>query len=221
MEPRLRRSVLLVLAAAGAGLVLVGLAAAVGWARDIPLEDVAGDPNEVFDADLAIGLLTRVSVLVWAAAAGIAIAAGLLGRRWSAPEAAVLLAFGGVAAVLVTDEALLFHEAAGRAGIPRGLVLGVYGAAVLLLLWRLRVPLRSTPWIVLIAACGWLALSAGIDVLLDNFLTSSALNFTEDGLKMLGILTWSLYLVLVARALALSLPNRIASGHETGPGLRE
>jgi hypothetical protein len=206
------------LAAAAVGVVVLGGAAALAWARSIPLEDVVADPTTVAGTDLAVGVLARVGVLVWTAAAAIAVAAGLLGRRWSAPEAPVLLAFGGAAAILAADDALLIHEAAGKAGVPRGSVQAVYGAAVLLLLWRFRVPLlTATPWILLIAACGWLALSAITDVLLDHWVVSSALNFAEDGLKFLGILTWSLYLVLVSRALALSLPTRLASGHGSPP----
>src|SRR5688572_12443898 len=138
-----RQSVRLSLAAAAAGIVVLAGAVALAWAGGIPLEDVAADPTSVAGTDLAVGALTRVEVLVWIAAAGIAVAAGWWGRRSSAPEAPVLLAFGGAAAVLAADDALLIHEAAAKAGLPRGSLQAVYGAAVLYLLWRFRVPLVS------------------------------------------------------------------------------
>jgi hypothetical protein len=208
------RQVRLSLAAAAAGILVLAGAVALAWARGISLEEVAADPGVGGGEELTVGTLTRVEVLVWTAAAAIAVAAGLLGRRLAAPEAPVLLAFGGAAAVLVADDALLIHEVAADAGLPRGSLQAVYGAAVLYLLWRFRVPLLSaTPWILLIVACGWLASSAITDALLDNLAEGDpssevrAVNFAEDGLKVIGILTWSLYLVLVSRSLALSLPH--------------
>lgn len=215
-----RQSVRLSFAAAAAGIVVLAGAVALAWAGGIPLEDVAADPTSVAGTDLAVGALTRVEVLVWIAAAGIAVAAGWWGRRSSAPEAPVLLAFGGAAAVLTADDALLIHEAAAKAGLPRGSLQAVYGAAVLYLLWRFRVPLSATPWILLIVACGWLASSAIIDALLDNWNGERlALNLTEDALKLFGILTWSLFLVIVARALALSLTRPLSNGqaHRSPP----
>jgi hypothetical protein len=208
MGSRFREAVRFSVATAAAGLFMLAAATALAWATDIPLEDLGADPNVVAGESFSVGVLTRVEVLVWSVAVGIALAAGLLGRRWSAPQAPVLLAFGGVAAVLVADDALLIHEAATKAGVPRGSFQAIYGAAVLLLLWRFRVPLFSvTPWILLIVACGWLGLSAIVDAVVDYFVESSALHVVEDGLKLFGILTWSLYLVLTSRDLGLSLPR--------------
>jgi hypothetical protein len=202
------RQATLAAAVVAVGIALLTVAGALAWARDIPLEDLASDPTDVTGLGFAVGALTRLEVLVWSAAAGIAIAAGLLGRRWSLPEASVPLAFGILAGILVADDALLFHEAAAEeAGIPKGSFQTLYGAVALVLLWRLRAPLLSrTPWMLLVVACGWLALSGISDVVLDNTSVDSAeLNFAEDGMKLLGILTWSLYLLLVSRDLVLSL----------------
>jgi hypothetical protein len=190
------------------GLLTLGAAAALARVTDVPLDDLGADPNVVAGESLSVGVLLRAEVLVWSAAIGVALAAGLLGRQWSAPQTPVLLAFGAVAAVLVADDALLIHEAAQKAGVPRGTFQAIYGAVVLLLLWRLRVQIFSmTPWILLIGACGWLGLSAIVDASGDYLVEGATLHFVEDGLKWLGVLSWSLYLVLVSRDLAQSLPD--------------
>lgn len=173
------------LATLGVLLLMGAVVAAAAVSDRIPDTGyLTRDPTSVGRIPWWAGSISRLTNLCWAAAATLAVLAGLLDRgRLRRP----LVLLGVFIAVLALDDTLLLHDAVlpGR-GIPERLVTAAYGVAGLALavLW---LPLRRTAVGMAFYLGGLLlAVSLGIDVVWGD------LYVREDTPKLLGVLVWGL-----------------------------
>lgn len=175
----------IVLATVGVLLLMGAVVAAAAVSDRIPDTGyLTRDPTSVGRIPWWAGSVSRLTNLVWAAAATIAVLAGLQTRtRLRRP----LVLLGLFIGVLTLDDTLLLHDAVlpGR-GIPEPLIMLAYALAGLALavLW---LPLRRTAVGIAFYLGGLLlALSLGIDVVWGD------LYVREDTPKLLGALVWGL-----------------------------
>jgi hypothetical protein len=153
-------------------------------------------------------------VLVWWAASSMCFFAAIAVRR-AGHDAALqefLLWSGTITAVLTLDDLFQFHEdlAVRYLRIDDKLVVLTYGVAVLAYLVRFRRIILKSEYPLLLAGLALFGGSNVVDVALQDRWISDWRIFVEDGLKLLGIVSWSAYLIRTALQLVV----------ETRPGAR-
>ena len=162
------------------------------------------DPAVTMDEQILLGAVSHLGVLIWAAAAAVSL------FTWTAlrtsPQRPVLASFllwaGVLSAILGLDDLFLIHDrvAPVYAGISESVIYAAYGSATALLLVHFRDALRQTELLLLLAAMS----AFGLSVLADLLATALSLPgapeeyLVEDGLKLLGVTLWALYLVRTA-----------------------
>lgn len=175
------------------------LAGAIGWPGVLAVLVFAGadvstllrDPSSVSEAPASTGMFSLVGILVWGIGAGSCLlAAAVCARGFDRGEARFLLATGFVAVGAGVDDALLLHEEVfpNVVGIPEGVVLAVYGVAVVL--WAAAYRRSFSPGVSVLLALAALsfALSFSVDLLIDFVLL-------EDAAKYLGLTTFVAFCV--------------------------
>ena len=186
--------------------IVAGLAAlvAVYFVADIPLRIFFIDPVAEFNAPMYVGLLSNLGVLLWGAAAAVCLFAGWICFQSShnRENAWFLASAGLISAILMLDDLYLLHEEVfeERLFMPQKLTFAIYGFMVLALLIRFRNLILDTDFLLLVLAFGFFALSIAIDVFVEEeeftvFGGIPGRHIIEDGLKLLGIATWSVYFV--------------------------
>ena len=182
----------------GLTLGALAIAALVSVYRNVPIAFVLRDPLATLQAHPLTGVLSNVGVLVWCAGAAICFLTHTLLREQEGKEEmqAFLLWSGLITSMLLLDDFFQFHDGL----IPMYLGKGedpVYLGYALITAWYLvrfrRVILAST-WGVLFTALTFFALSLAVDALQDSWSSPWRILF-EDGFKLLGIVSWSSYLI--------------------------
>lgn len=187
------------------GLTIAGLAGlvVVHLISDIPLRVFFTDPVTEFSAPMYVGLVSNFGVVLWASAASVCLfGAWLLRNRPDAQEPAMFLASAGLlSTVLLFDDLYLLHEeiVPERLHIPQPLVLAGYALLVAWFLVRFRRLIEQTDFALLVLAGVWFAGSVLVDVLVTPeeffiFGDFAGRDLIEDGLKLLGIVSWTVYL---------------------------
>jgi hypothetical protein len=193
----------------GPALVVLGFTILVSASADVPVAVFLRDPADTLHAHPLTGLLSHVGVLVWWAAASVCLFCGaVLWRARADQRLRSFLAWSGViTAVLATDDLFLVHDALAPLylGLDDKAFLFAYGAAVAWYLVRFRTIILDSEYTLLLLALLFFGSSILVDMVLQDRWASPWRIAVEDGLKLLGIVGWSGYLILAAaRALAAS-----------------
>ena len=151
------------------------------------------------------GAISTLGVMLWTMCAGICLfAAGLLWITALSPSLARFALYAGLlSGWLALDDVFLIHENVLPAfGIPQNAVLAAYallGLAYTAMVLRAR-PLGQN--LIYLVAGGFFVVSLGIDVVVHSPATYAIV--LEDGAKLFGIWTWTLFHVAtIGRALLL------------------
>ena len=167
--------------------------------RTVPVDLLLRDPGNSLQYPFYVGFLSHLGALAWCAGATVCLFTAQLvdGRR------AALLRYAGVlTTLLLVDDFFLLHEEVlpllfGTNTVSRisqvVYVLGIVG--LLVIFWRL---LLATPLLLLALALGCL----GASVLLDVTDLAVRNYVLEDGLKFVGIVSWTSYLLSACGRLA-------------------
>lgn len=173
--------------------------------RTLDLGDLMRDPASTRGGPLHIGLVSNLGVLVWFSAASVCLFTAAVLEARGGRAAAFFFVSGLLTVILTLDDFLMLHEFIGWAlSIPETAIVAGYSLltlAWLTIFWR---TIRQTDHLLLVMALGLFALSLLPDVPQVRTLYSSErlMRLLEDGGKLLGIVTWSAYLVQTsARAL--------------------
>jgi hypothetical protein len=178
------------------GPALAVLAALALWAlaADEPFSFFAREPAIAVRADdcsrfdcAYAGLLSNLGVLGWSAGA---VSAGIA----AAVSRDRMLAWGAaVTTLLLIDDLFILHDSVWQWVHPRGqqVALALLGAAVIGFVVAFRHQIAATPAGLVVLAGGFIGASTLIDVVANEYLV-------EDGLKFLGIVSWTAWMVLVS-----------------------
>ena len=212
---QLRRVAPIAVAVYAAALAVLALFAVASELRDRPFGFYSREPSEFLDANVTMGALAHIGVLVWWGAGVAGLIGGFVLWRAGAREAAgALLAGGAITMVFAFDDLLRIHEGvAPTVGIPKRVMYGLYLAGTVAWLWAFRdYLLRRTEWLLLAAAFILLSFSVAVDVLF----VERRRHLLEDGAKFLGIATWALYFVRTSLAELATRMRAAPAARETG-----
>jgi len=186
-------------------IAFLALTVAASRAMHVPLPDFSRDPTATLHGSALTGVQSNVGVLVWWTGAAVAFFAAFLAPREGSDAAAssFLIWSGAITAVLTLDDLFQFHEdlAERYLRLNDKIVVAIYGIAVLAYLVRFRRLILRTDYPLLVAGLALFAGSNAVDLLLQDRWLSDWRIFVEDGLKLLGIVSWSAYLIRASRQL--------------------
>jgi len=185
------------------GLILLA-AARVQTAT--PLRDLFLDPAHLTGSPWYTGALSNLGILVWTSGVAFASAGAWVAHRIGRRSAALFLAFGAVATlILVLDDVFALH-----AGPLKNILGGSKKAAQLMVVFPAIAwvvvffdDIRRTRSALLGAALASLAGSVVVDIGVGGLSGDTSL-LAEDGMKFLGILAWSQYFAITSRDIAAS-----------------
>ncbi len=169
----------------GAGLVLLGTVAILASALGVEGSTLTREPQITLNGALYTGALSNLGALVWMVAVSMAVVGVLAstGRRDQ-----LMFGLGALLGLaLLVDDFFLVHDWLKTVTrvLERGL-LASYFPAILALAWFYRRELGRAGVVGLLISLGFLGLSASMDLLLNDLD-----QIAEDGLKFLGICTWT------------------------------
>jgi hypothetical protein len=190
--------------------LLLLFTAGVAVSKEVPVTVFLRDPNALAGSPFYTGALSSLGVLLWGAAAtvcflGASVLREPLSGRGLRP---FLLGAGAFTILLMLDDLFLVHEAVvpRYLGLQDSAVYAGYAGLAATLALRFRRTILTTRYSLLLLSVALLAGSVGFDVLEDVFgvegISVSGLNLNylvEDGLKLLGIAGWLVYLGWTAR----------------------
>jgi len=186
-------------------LALLVAVAIVSAVTGVPAGKITRDPAALMDAHPLLGALSNLGIMLWSAAAAIALfAAGVLRQKAGDRQLiGYLVASGAVTLLLGFDDLFMLHEELlpRYLHVPETLVYFVYIALVLAWLARFRAVILKTDFLLLGLAFGCFAASVAMDQLPDAWvLRWDILFLIEDGFKLIGIVSWLAYFVSVGFA---------------------
>jgi len=198
-----------VVAIYGSTLVVVALPIVVSTNSNVPVAMFLRDPTTTLRGHPLTGVQSHLGVLVWWAAAAVCLFCATVLRRAQGDRRlrSFLIWSGVITAVLAADDLFVVHEelAPRYLGLDEKAILVAYVTAVGWYLLRFRAIILGSEYTLLLAALLLFGSSIAVDKLVGDRWASPWRIIIEDGLKLLGIVSWSAYLVRAsARALTAS-----------------
>lgn len=171
-----------------AGLILL-LVLFLKLRFDIDTSDLTQDPNSVAGQPFYVGLLSNLGVIFWGMSAAISIFAGLIGKSKAPSVESFLIYSGCFSALLLLDDLLQLHEGFFQYDLrfPEELVLGIYSAIAVMIIFRHRKFILPSNYLILLASLMLFGFSLSIDTFFEDI---PGENLLEDGSKFIGIITW-------------------------------
>lgn len=180
---------------------------ALGLQNIIYLGTLFRDPLAVTGGEFYFGFFSSIGVLIWCASAVTCFFSSLILEQLNHQHSwrLFLLTSGCLTSLLLLDDLFLIHEEffPKYLGVPSEGIFGIYGVVIILYLVRFYKMIQRTEHkLFLIAAFLCMAISLLIDGLidaglLDSFNSSLLANgrdyLFEDGMKLLGIVSWLIY----------------------------
>lgn len=202
----------------GLGIIVVILVGLAALAFNIPIKKLTADPVQIFESKFYIGFLSNLTVLTWAVGGFGSLFAWWYLKTVKADREWVRFFWlaGLFTTVLMLDDLFMFHERI----FPKHLFLpkltglepnekipiAAYGIFAIWFFVSSRETIRKTQWGQLAFALALLAFSViadrGIGARLIPHKATQA--YLEEGAKYLGVVAWSAYYVLTAKAVILN-----------------
>jgi hypothetical protein len=186
------RSPLVPVAVFGGAVLLVAFVAASSRVVDRPVSYFTREPADALHAPAYVGALSNLGALLWMVGATASLLTWLVVSR---SVRSPLLWGGLLTALLLADDFFLLHDDyLPSIGIPQRGANAAYFMLTVAYLVVFRDWLRARSGWMLLLAFGLLGLSAALD---SAFRNQDAL---EDGVKLVGIVTWATFFVLTSVA---------------------
>ncbi len=178
--------------------VFLGITIVANIFAGIPFSFFSSDPLSTINAHPLTGIQSTLGILIWACTAGICFftSAVLHNRKAARPVFRFFLWSGVVTAIFTLDDLFLIHEDL----VYRYLEIGqktIFVIYVLLIGWyivKFRETIPHSDHRLFIFALIFLGLSETIDIF-GQYWNSPWRIFFEDGFKLFGIVSWSVYLI--------------------------
>ena len=169
----------------------------------ILIEDMTRDPAAVVSAPFYVGAVSNFGMVLWGACAGSCfLGCAMLRGAPDKRDLRLFLLFSGIiTCALMLDDLLQFHEVVYPTyiAIPQRVTYAAYLLAGLAYLVRFRGAIARTPYLLAALAAVFLGMSAGLDQLPSPL---PAQFLFEDGFKLMGIVSWLMYLAQTTLAQA-------------------
>ncbi len=185
-------------------VMFVGLVWLTARALGRPFSYFSREPASAVAEAWYAGFLSNVGILLWTVAATASLLAWWSRRGRPETGSNLLLWAGLLTTCELVDDFFLLHDAFyPMLGIPEEAVAAMYGLATVALVVFFRTRLAGPGLVAVGVTLALFAASFGLDQVW------SGNHLLEDGLKFLGIVTWTLYFVVLSAA---ELTGQLPSG---------
>src|SRR5688500_2015555 len=182
----------------GPTLLLFALTSWATFQADLSISFFSRDPTATLKGHPLTGMQSTLGVLVWWAAAGICFFSCLVLQRSQGNTKlfSCLLWSGVIVSVLALDDMFLIHKDLARRYLSLNVkyVFLAYGLLVVWYVIKFRRNIFDSEYFLLFLAFALLGSSILVDFFQNKWLSPARILF-EDGAKLLGIVTWSAYLI--------------------------
>ncbi len=182
----------------GLTLGVLALAVLTSVRTSVPIAFFLRDPSVTLGGDPLTGAISNLGALVWCGTAGICFFTRAILPRTQDHDAmrAFLFWSGLITSVLLIDDFFLLHDALipRYFGLSEKVIFLCYGVVTAWYLLRFRRIVLDSEYAVLFVALVCFALSILIDAFQSRWPSPWRILF-EDGFKLLGIVSWSIYLI--------------------------
>jgi len=172
-------------------LSLLILAELISVFNDIDIGIFTRDPAFTLRANPFTGFISHIGILIWSGTVSICFFTSIIIKKMGDTKISQFLFFSGLfILLLLLDDLFMFHEEYFYMffHVPeKGVYLGYLILSIIYTL-KFRSLLAKTEYAILLIACGFFALSMGLDWFLETFNT-----IFEDGFKLFGITTLCIY----------------------------
>ncbi len=181
----------------GSALFILALTVLASLYIDSPITIFTRDPTTTLRAHPLTGALSHLGVLMWWAAAAICLFSWAILHHTQNNRTlfSFFLWSGALTSVLTLDDLFLFHEdlAYRYLRLDERIILLGYASVAIWWCIRFRRIILDSAYPLLFLAIGFFGLSIGIDLVETG--RPSWFIFWEDAFKLLGIVSWSSYLM--------------------------
>lgn len=163
---------------------------------DIPVGNFTRDPIAVLGGHHLIGIISNIGILFWSATAAICLFASKVDLDKT--EFSTFLLFSALLTfLLLFDDLFQLHEKIDNyLYVHEYTAYIVYFILISIYFVKFSKIILSTEYLLLFIACCFLSLSVLADMLLSYVITQRDMKFLiEDGFKLFGIVTWSVYFI--------------------------
>lgn len=178
-------------------LIALAIPVAAYERKGIPPAFLLHDPAVTTDTEFYIGAFSNLGVLLWCAAAAVSLFTSVALRRAGRDRdfSGFLLWLGLLTALLMFDDLFLLHERVfpNHLHVPQPLVLAAYGVIALGGLVGFARTIVRTDYLLLALAFLFLGSSVLVDLMPP--IRSVYWALLEDGLKLMGVVSWCGYIV--------------------------
>lgn len=173
---------------------------------DAPIEELTRDIFVTAELPSYTGLISNLGILVWCAATAVCGLGYLLLKDTNETKACQFFICAGIfSCVLMLDDFFMFHELYYPAyfKLSEKVVFFIYGVILSAILIHFRSFIYRTPFVFLIIATIFFGISLFMDLIEsivfgeDVGILPTPLVLIEDGTKLLGIVSWCMYLTLL------------------------
>ncbi len=158
---------------------------------EIPFIELTADPATIHSAHPFTGIISNLGIVLWTIAMSVSLLSGaILTTAGNTKKGKFLILIGMMTAILMLDDLFMMHDYLFvDFEIVFYLIYAVFVAVLFIKYYRL---ILKNNYSFLVAAVIFLGLSVVLDITMEN---SGIQYLFEDGLKFLGILSWTLFLI--------------------------
>jgi hypothetical protein len=195
-NPRFNISVIAIVY--GMVAIFLGFTIVANKFADIPFSFFSSDPLSTFNAHPLTGIQSTLGVLIWVCTAGICLFTSAVLRNREATDLVFhfFLWSGIITLILTCDDLFLIHEdlAYRYLEIGQKTIFAIYVLLIGWYIFKFRKTIPHSDHLLFVLALIFLGLSEGVDMI-EHYWNSPWSIFIEDGLKLFGIVSWSVYLI--------------------------
>ncbi len=199
---KMKQASRLYIAALSAAVVVAGGIHSSAYFLDVPVKILTRDPYRAAEVPPYFAYFSLVGSTIWLIASAATLATGVAAWRifrCRLTDRSVfrIVALGGAIGLLMALDDILLSPGVGASalGFPEILFHLFYFFSIVSMTFFCRVVLRSTPWVILLAALVCFGLSSVIDVWRS---LPEALGQSEDVFKICGVVLWAFYFLYVS-----------------------
>jgi len=176
--------------------LLLGVAVMASLSMGVPIERFTRDPAALTDSNPFLGVISNIGILLWCASAAVCVFSYLIVRESGQDREVRLffLLFGLLTLLLMIDDLFLFHEEVflKNLHLDERITYVGYIAIMVSIVYRMRVTILNTDYILLLASFVFFSCSIMID-LISDLIPDTVIPWQylfEDGMKFVGIVSW-------------------------------
>lgn len=178
--------------------IFLGITVVANQLAGIPFSFFSSDPLSALNAHPLTGIQSTLGALIWICTAGVCLfASAVLHSRKAMKSVIQFFLWSGIITLILTfDDLFLIHEdlAYRYLEIGQKTIFAIYVYLIGWYIYKFRKTIPHSDHLLFVLALVFLGISESVDIF-RTYWDSSWRIFVEEGFKLFGIVSWSVYLI--------------------------